>query len=147
MMLGYQPVGRSPDNLTMENVNYMEEKILIGRDREILEISQAAWKQELAQFPQYSQARLSFMTDTHLLIRNFVVKEMVMRQKPIEPELISEKLSIPLEQVNLLLEELERKLFFLVRNEQGAVAWAYPVTVETTPHKLIFTSGERLYGA
>lgn len=125
----------------------MEEKILLGRDREILEISQATWKQELAQIPQHSQTRLNFMTDTHHQIRNFVVKEMGIRQKPIEPELISEKLSIPLERVNSLLEELEKNLFFLVRNEQGAVAWAYPITVETTPHKLSFTSGERLYGA
>ena len=125
----------------------MEEKILLGRDREILEIPQAAWKQVLAQIPQHSQTRLKFMTDTHHQIRYFVVKEMVFRQKPIEPELISEKLGIPLGRVNLILEELERKLFFLVRNEQGAVAWAYPITVETTPHKLSFASGERLYGA
>ena len=125
----------------------MEEKILLGRDREILEISQVTWKQELAQIPQHSQTRLNFMTDTHHQIRNFVVKEMGIRQKPIEPELISEKLRIPLERVNSLLEELEKNLFFLVRNEQGAVAWAYPITVETTPHKLSFTSGERLYGA
>ena len=125
----------------------MEEKILLGRDREILEIPPATWKQELAQIPQHGQARLNFMTDAHHQIRYFVVKEIVIRQKPIEPELISDKLSIPLERVNFLLDELERKLFFLVRNEQGAVAWAYPLTVEATPHKLSFPSGERLYAA
>ena len=125
----------------------MDETILLGRDREILEFPQATWKQELAKIPQHSQARLNFMTDTHHQIRYFVVKEMAIRQKPIEPELISEKLSIPLDRVNFLLEDLESKLFFLVRNELGAVAWAYPITVETTPHKLSFASGERLYGA
>lgn len=125
----------------------MEEKILLGRDQKILEIPQATWKQHLTQIPQHSQSRLSFMTDTHHQIRYFVVKEMTNRQKPIEPEFISEKLNIPLELVKSALEELERKLFFLVRNEQGAVAWAYPVSVETTPHKLTFASGERLYGA
>jgi len=125
----------------------MDEKILLGRDREILEIPQAPWKQELAQIPQHSQTRLNFMTDTHHQIRYFVVKEMAKKQKPIEPELISEKLGIPLERVNLLLEELERKLFFLVRNEHGAVAWAFTIPVETTPHKLSFASGERLFGA
>ncbi len=125
----------------------MEEIILLGRDREILEFPQATWKQDLAKIPQHSQARLNFMTDTHHQIRYFVVKEMAIRQKPIEPELISDKLRIPLKRVNFILEELERKLFFLVRNEQGAIAWAYPITVETTPHKLSFASGERLYGA
>jgi hypothetical protein len=46
-----------------------------------------------------------------------------------------------------ILDELERNLFFLVRNAQGAVSWAYPVTVEPTPHQLRFHSGERLYAA
>lgn len=87
------------------------------------------------------------MTDAHHQIRYFVVKEMVNRQKPIEPELISQELNMPLEQVKVILGELQEKLFFLVRNEQGAVVWAYPVTVERTPHELNFSSGERLYGA
>jgi hypothetical protein len=125
----------------------MEEKILLGRDQLILEIPQATWKQHLTQVPQHSQARLSFMTDAHHQVRYFVVREMVIRQKSVEPEFISEILEMPLEQVKLILEELERKLFFLVRDEQDAVAWAYPVTVETTPHRLNFSTGERLFGA
>ena len=129
----------------MSNVN--EEKILLGRDRQIIEISQYTWEQHLTQVPQHSQARLGFMTDTHHQIRYFVVKELVATQQPIPPESISEKLSIPFERVKIILEELEKKLFFLVRNEQGAVNWAYPVTVESTSHRLIFSNGERLYGA
>ena len=125
----------------------MEEKILLGRDQEIVEISQAVWKQDLAYAPQHIQPRLSFMSNAHHRIRYFVVKEMVCAQKPIEPELISEELNMPLELVEQILEELERNLFFLVRNDQGAAAWAYPVTVEATPHKLVFSSGEKLYAA
>jgi hypothetical protein len=125
----------------------MEEKILLGREQKILEIPQATCKQHLARIPQHSQSRLDFMTDVHHQIRCFVVKEMANRQKPIEPDFISDRLNVPLERVNSILEELERHLFFLVRNEQGEVAWAFPVTVETTPHRLSFASGERLYGA
>jgi hypothetical protein len=125
----------------------MEDKILLGRGQQILEIPQTLWKQHLAQVPQHSQARLSFMTEAHHQVRNFVVRELVNRQKPVEAEFISDRLNIPLEQVRIILEELERKLFFVVRNEQGAVAWAYPVTGETTPHRLNFSTGERLYGA
>jgi hypothetical protein len=125
----------------------MDEKILLGRDQKMVEVPQATWKQHLAQIPQHSQSRLDFMTETHHKIRYFVVKELAHRQKPIEPELISDYLNMPLELVNSALEELERKLFFLVRNEQGSVAWAYPVTVENTPHKITFSSGEQLYAA
>lgn len=125
----------------------MEEKILLGRDQNIIEVPATTWKQHLTQIPQHSQSRLNFMTDAHHQIRYFAVKELVNRQKPIEPKYISQKLNIPLEQVNVILGELQEKLFFLVRNEQDAVIWAYPVTVEPTPHKLTFASGERLYGA
>ncbi len=125
----------------------MDEKILLGRDQEILEIPLAEWKQDLAHFPEHSQSRLRFMTDAHHQIRYFVVKEMVNAQKPIEPEVISKELNMPLELVKPILEDLEKNLFFLVRNDQGAVAWAFPVTVETTPHKMVFNSGEQLYGA
>ena len=125
----------------------MEEKILLGRSQQILEIPQATWKEHLTQIPQHSQTRLSFMTGAHHRIRYFVVKELVDKQKPIEPEFISNTLNMPFAQIIGILEELERKLFFLVRDKQGAVVWAYPVTAETTPHRLNFSTGERLYGA
>ena len=125
----------------------MDEKILLGRSQQILELPEATWKAHLAQIPQHSQTRLSFMTETHHRIRNFVVKELADQQKPIEPKFIAQMLEMPLAQVTDILEELERKLFFLVRDGHGAVAWAYPVTVEPTPHRLNFSTGERLYGA
>ncbi len=125
----------------------MEANILVGRDRTILEVPEAAWRQHLAQVPQHSQARLNFMTEAHHQIRFFVVKEMLNTQKHVEPEWVAETLKMPLENVNRILEQLERNLFFLVRNAQGAVTWAYPVTVEPTPHRLDFSCGERLYGA
>ncbi len=125
----------------------MEANILLGRERTILEVPEATWRQHLAQVPQHSQARLKFMTEAHHQIRYFVVKEMLNTQQPVEPERVAEMLKMPLENVNRILEELERNLFFLVRNAQGAVTWAYPVTVEPTPHRLDFSSGERLYGA
>ena len=87
------------------------------------------------------------MSADHHLVRNFVVSELPRTQKPLQPEFISRRLGLPLPQVNTLLDELERNLFFLVRNSSGAVAWAYPVTVEKTPHELFFSTGERLYGA
>jgi hypothetical protein len=125
----------------------MNEKIFLGRSQQMLEMPQTTWKQHLNQIPQHSQARLSFMTDAHHRVRYFVVKELAYCQKPIEPEFISKMLNMPLTHVTSILEELERKLFFLVRDEDGAVAWAYPITVEPTPHRLNFGTGELLYGA
>ena len=125
----------------------MEEKILLGRNSQFQEMPATMWKQHLAHVPQHSQTRLGFMTDVHHQIRYFVVRELVHRQKPLDAEFISETLHLALKQVEDILEELERKLFFLARNEQGAVIWAYPVTAEPTPHLLNFSIGRQLYAA
>lgn len=125
----------------------MEEKILLGQGQQVIEVSQTIWKQHLVQAPEHGHARLGFMTKAHRQVRTFVVKEMAKSQNPIDSKLIAERLNLPLEQVERILEELEKKLFFVVRNEQGSVSWAYPMTVETTPHRLSFRSGERTYAA
>jgi len=125
----------------------MEDNILLGRDKDIHEVPATMWKQHLVQAPQSGQKRLSFMTEAHHQVRYFAVRELVNTQKPIQPEYISDTLKMPIDQVQIILDELERKLFFLVRNEQNEVVWAYPVTVEPTPHRLVFNSGESLYGA
>ena len=44
-------------------------------------------------------------------------------------------------------DDLEKHLTFLFRNAAGAVTWAYPVTVEQTPHRIVLSSGEQLYAA
>ncbi len=36
---------------------------------------------------------------------------------------------------------------FLFRNPAGEVIWSYPLTVETTPHAMTFSTGERLHAA
>jgi hypothetical protein len=125
----------------------MAEVILFGRDRHISDIPRATWEQHLAQASQHGKAMLSFMSEAHHRVRYFVVKELARRGKPIEPEVISGALQLPIMRVSAILDELERKLFFLVRNDQGAVSWAYPVTSDPTPHRLTFSTGERLYGA
>ena len=125
----------------------MSETILLGRDRHISQMPRVKWEQELAQAPEHIQTRLSFMSKEHHQVRYFVVKELPNRGEPVEPAFISESLQLPLVQVNAILDELEQNLFFLVRTELGAVWWAFPVTVEPTPHHLIFSTSEQLYGA
>jgi len=49
--------------------------------------------------------------------------------------------------VTAILDDLERNLFFLVRDARGDVSWAFPVTAEKTPHKLTFNTGERPHAA
>ena len=125
----------------------MDDSVLLGRGRQLLRLPREMWEQHLAHVPEHSGERLRFMTDEHHRVRYFVVRELPLAGKPIAPEEISAALHMPLARVEAILEELERQLFFLVRSQQGAVVWAYPVTVEPTPHQMRFSSGEWLYAA
>jgi hypothetical protein len=123
----------------------MADFILIGRGDTIVEISAERWRQHLAQTQRHS---FSFMTSDHHLIRNFVVSELPCNQgNPLRPEDIAQRLRLPLSRVSTILEELQKHLFFLVRNQAGEVSWAFPVTVERTPHQLSFNTGERVFAA
>ena len=125
----------------------MEEYILFGQGRDIGEIPRQMWEDHLAEVPDHSKYRLSFMSEDHHRVRYFVVRELPAHGAPIEPGMISQALQLPHEQVDVILDQLEKNLFFLVRNEQGAVVWAFPVTVQPTSHRLEFSSGEQTYAA
>lgn len=125
----------------------MNETVLTGRGRQIESMPRSEWEGHLSKVPEAMKTRLSFMTRQHHLVRYLVVRELPRIGKPIAPEIIASKLMLPLPRVNEILGELEERLFFLVRNESGHVAWAYPVTADQTPHRLIFSTGERIYGA
>ena len=125
----------------------MKETILTGRGPSIKETPRTEWERSLSEIPRHFDARLSFMSKEHHLVRNFVVKEMPITGGPLSPGHIARKLSLPLKRAITILAELERNMTFLFRNEAGAVIWAYPVTVEKTPHHLTFSTGEQLYAA
>ena len=125
----------------------MSERILIGRGRQLTSIPRSQWEEQLSRIPAAMKTRLSFMTRQHHLVRYFVVRSLPRIGRPIPPELIAEKLMLPLPRVNAILAELEERLFFLVRDEHGHVCWAYPVTADKTPHHLSIDTGERIYAA
>jgi hypothetical protein len=91
--------------------------------------------------------RLDFMSKEHHAIRRSAVTELVRTGQPIKPETFARQLDISVSRTGEILDDLERNLFFLVRNDEGDVSWAFPVTTDRTPHKLTFSTGERLYGA
>jgi hypothetical protein len=93
------------------------------------------------------KTKLSFMTAEHHLVRYFVVRELPRVGEPLSIEFIAAQVHLPASYVSTILDELEQHLTFLYRNRQGMVTWAYPVTVDQTPHKLVFNTGERLYAA
>lgn len=103
------------------------------------------WQRVVKTTAAKARAGLGFMSDDHHRVRDFVVAELPRIGTPLPPELVARELDLPMERVNTILDELERHLTFLFRNEQRAVTWAYPVTVDETPHHATLSTGEEAY--
>ena len=125
----------------------MSETILIGQGCQMTEIPREEWEQGLSVIAPIVEADLVFMSEAHHRVRNFVVKELPFMGQPLSPELIARELDLTINRIRAILNELEAHLTFLFRNKQDAVAWAYPVTVDRTPHHLTFSTGEQLHAA
>lgn len=125
----------------------MGDFILVGSEDEMMRVPAADWKRQLAEAPARIARRLDYMSDDHHRVRYHVVRHLPRAGAPLSPEAISDALRLSPATTAKILDDLERHLLFLVRNEEGAVSWAFPVTVDETPHRLVFNTGERLYAA
>jgi len=74
-------------------------------------------------------------------VQHFAVREIPRRREAIAPEIFAAELDLPLDQVSLILDELERRMTFLCRRGGEDVVWAYPVTAEETPHQVRMDGG------
>ena len=123
----------------------MKEVILIGRGETMLEVPEEKWRQHHAQVKHHT---FGFMTSNHHVVRNFAVRELPRNHgQPLKVEDIASKVDLPVSVITAILEDLQKNLFFLVRNIIGEISWAFPVTCDTTPHRLSFSSGERIFAA
>ncbi|MCP4659267.1 MAG: hypothetical protein GY856_27980 [bacterium] len=125
----------------------MGERLLMGLSRYMIPIPRVVWRRQMAASGRRMRRGLAFMSENHHRVRDFVVRELPRTGEPLPPELIAQELDLPAERVKDILAELEKRLTFLFRNAAGAVAWAYPVTVDPTPHQAVFSTGERLNAA
>jgi hypothetical protein len=125
----------------------MAENVILGKGRHFKKIPRHSWEKHVAIDSQHIPAVLDFMTAEHHLVRNLVVKEIAHMEKPVSPAGISEMLGMSPSKVIAILDDLEKNLFFLVRDGRGNVSWAFPVTAEKTPHKLTFDTGEKPHAA
>lgn len=128
--------------------NNLSRPLLLGRGQSFAEMPANAWLAQLAKVPASMASRLAFMTAEHHLVRNFAVRELPHEgQRAIDPRHLAATIGLPAGRVLEILNDLERNLFFLVRNAAGRISWSFPVTVETTPHRLTLSTGEQTHGA
>ena len=125
----------------------MSNKLMLGLWRYIIKVPPFLWQKQIAKGKRRYEKVHGSLTEEYRTIHHFVVRELPNAGKPLPPELISDKLGFSPERVTVALNYLEKRMTFLYRNEDGDVIWAYPVTVDKTPHRITFSTGEKLYAA
>lgn len=125
----------------------MSNNLLLGFWRAMVPIPGRLWKDQVDKSARNTVQKIGFMGEDHHLVRDFVVREIPRAGKPFSPALIAQELDLPLGQVLEILDELEKNLTFLYRGDGENVTWAYPVTVDRTPHHVTFSTGEKTYAA
>ena len=126
----------------------MAEGVLYAKRGVLGRLPISEFEKELAAGQEFTLRHTQFMSDVHWAVRAYAVVELARRgNRRLPAEDIAHALSLSLDQVNRTLLELEANLFFLVRDDSGAVIWAYPASSEATPHRVHFSTGERGFAA
>ena len=125
----------------------MSNKLMLGLWRYIIKVPPFLWQKQIAKGKRRFEKEHGSLTEEYRVIHHFVVRELPYAGKPLSPELISDKLGLSPDRVTVALDYLEKRMTFLYRNNNGEVVWAYPVTVDKTPHRITFNTGEQLYAA
>jgi hypothetical protein len=125
----------------------MHNRLMAGIWRYIVGVPPFLWEKQIEKAVGKAKIATEFMTPEHRLVHHFVVREMPRLGGPILLQVIAKELALTPEHVLEILRDLEKHLTFLCSNSDGDVSWAYPVTVDKTPHAITFQTGERLYAA
>ena len=123
----------------------MKDSLLLGLGRYMIPIPRMIWERIMNAEGRKSREGLGFMSEDHHRVRDFTVLELPRTGAPLAPEAIAEALDLEVPRVVSILEELEEHLTFVFRGDQRVVTWAYPVTVDETPHHARFSTGEEAY--
>ncbi|MDJ0720900.1 MAG: hypothetical protein QNJ04_04685 [Desulfobacterales bacterium] len=128
-------------------IDTMANQLMSGFWRLMLSVPPFLWEAQVAKARHKIQRGMGFMSPEHRSVHHFSVRELPRFGRPLPPERIADRLGLTVSRVVTLLDDLEARMTFLFRNPSGEVTWAYPVTVETTPHAMTFSTGERLHAA
>ena len=122
-------------------------KVLLGFRRRMLPIPWSLFRRLVPSEARKTNRALGGLDEEQRRVHHFVVRELPRLGQPMSPDYVATSLQMDVARVVEILDELERRLIFLYRPMGRDVVWAYPVTAEPTPHRMAFSSGERLWAA
>ena len=122
-------------------------RVILGFKRCMVPIPWILFARTMRRGAKKTKRVLGGLDEDHRRVHHFVVKNLPSLARPMPPTFIADRLKLDETRVIQILDELERRLIFLFRPGGRDVVWAYPITAEPTPHKLAFSSGEKLWAA
>ncbi len=125
----------------------MNKPMMNGIWRFMLQVRTSLWEKQIKKHRRRILSDLEFMTPEHRRVHHHAVRSIPGRSTPIPSEEIANVLDLEIDHVHNILTDLEEHMTFLFRDKSGSVTWAYPVTVEETPHHLTFDNGKTCYAA
>jgi len=123
------------------------QSVLTAHGRDFERKPAVEWQAAVRRATDKMRQRLDFMTAAHHAVRTYVVRGLAQLQKPHPIVEIAAHVQLTASQVQSIVEELERELFFLASNRAGDVAWAFPLTAHQTAHELKLSTGQDTFGA
>jgi hypothetical protein len=103
------------------------------------------WRTAIRAAAKDARKGLRFMTEDPHRVRDFCVLELARTGTPLPPSTISEELELDVDRVESILASLEKRLVYVYRSRGPEVTWAYPVTVDETPHRAKLGGGKEAY--
>jgi hypothetical protein len=102
---------------------------------------------EIEKMAKIMKVRMNKLPEEKRRIHHYVVRELPNAGQPISLEFIAQGLKMPVERVSILVDEMEKDKSFFYRYHSEGINWAYPVTVDNTPHHVTFSTGEQVNAA
>ena len=102
----------------------MSNKLMLGLWRYIIKVPPTLWQKQIAKGKRRLEKEHGSLSEDYRLIHHFVVRELPYAGKPLSPELMSNKLGLPVDSVKTALDYLEKRMTFLYRNKNEEVVWA-----------------------
>ena len=118
----------------------MFEKILLGVGQRMVPLPEWLFRPMVNRDAKKLAKRPALEPDQRR-VQHFAVREIPRRREAIAPGVFARELDLTLEEVQQILDELERRMTFLCRRGGDEVNWAYPVTADETPHQVRIDGG------
>jgi hypothetical protein len=112
-----------------------------------LPIPQAIWHREVGKEARGCGQAYGALSSEQQRVRAHIVAALPRHPEGLSATTLSEQLDLPVDRLRGILNELNRGKFFVALDDTNTVTWAYPVTIDATPHQLTFKTGERMTAA